>query len=98
MRESLIALPPLIEVVAVVAGLIVSIDAMGESAEAWAPLSWPFYATLGTFPLALGGIAASVLLRDLPARTAAIWIAAVSAAVGVLPFVAALSALLHLPY
>ena len=54
-------------------------------------MSWPLYAVLGTFPFAIGALVAAVRLRGLEARTPAIWFAALSAAVGAIPFVGMLS-------
>ncbi|MCA5923165.1 hypothetical protein [Curtobacterium oceanosedimentum] len=92
-RDVAIALPPVVEIGLFVAGMIVSVDAVGESAESWAPLSWPLYAVLGTFPFAVGAFVAAVRLRGLEARTPAICFAALSAAVGVIPFAGVLSIL-----
>lgn len=83
-----IGLPPVVEVGLVVAGSVVSVGAVGESAASWAPVSWPFFATLGTFPFAVGALVAAVGLRGLRGRTPAIWFAALSAAAGAFPFVA----------
>jgi len=90
-RDVAIALPPVVEIVLVVAGSIVSVGAMGESAESWAPLSWPLYAVLVTFPFAVVALVAAVRLRGLEARTPAICFAALSVAVGAIPFVGMLS-------
>lgn len=90
-RDVAIALPPVVEIVLVVAGSIVSVGAEGESAESWAPLSWPLYAVLVTFPFAVGALVAAVRLRGLGARTPAICFAALSVAVGAIPFVGMLS-------
>lgn len=90
-RDVAIALPPVVEIVLVVAGSIVSVGAEGESAESWAPLSWPLYAVLVTFPIAVGALVAAVRLRGLEARTPAICFAALSVAVGAIPFVGMLS-------
>jgi hypothetical protein len=90
-RDVVIALPPVVEIVLVVAGSIVSVGAVGESAESWAPLSWPLYAVLVTFPFAVGALVAAVRLRGLVARTPAICFAALSVAVGAIPFVGMLS-------
>lgn len=90
-RDVAIALPPVVEIVLVVAGSIVSVGAEGESAESWAPLSWPLYAVLVTFPFAVGAFVAAVRLRGLEARTPAICFAALSVAVGAIPFVGMLS-------
>jgi hypothetical protein len=90
-RDVAIALPPVVEIVLVVAGSIVSVGAEGESAEWWAPLSWPMYAVLVTFPFAVGALVAAVRLRGLEARTPAICFAALSVAVGAIPFVGMLS-------
>lgn len=92
-RDVAIALPPVVEIVLVVAGSIVSVGAVGESAESWAPLSWPLYAVLVTFPFpfAVVALVAAVRLRGLEARTPAICFAALSVAVGAIPFVGMLS-------
>ncbi|WP_139196373.1 MULTISPECIES: hypothetical protein [unclassified Curtobacterium] len=89
-RDVAIGLPPVVEVGLVVAGSLVSIGSSGESAASWAPVSWPVYATLGTFPFAVGALVAAIGLRGLRGRTPAIWFAALSAAVGVVPFVGTL--------
>ncbi|WP_146232901.1 MULTISPECIES: hypothetical protein [unclassified Curtobacterium] len=89
LRDVLIAVPPGFETVVVIVGLVASIDAPYESERAWAPWAWPARATLCTFPLALVAVAVAVGLRRVPGRTAAIWLAAASAALGVLPFVVA---------
>lgn len=90
-RDVAIALPPVVEIVLVVVGSIVSVGAVGESAESWAPLSWPLYAVLVTFPFTVGALVAAVRLRGLEARTPAICFAALSVAVGAIPFVGMLS-------
>ena len=90
-RDVAIAVPPFVEIALVVAGSIVSVGAVGESAASWAPLSWPLYAVLGTFPVAVGALVAAVRLRGLEARTPAICFAALSVAVGAIPFVGMLS-------
>ena len=89
LRDVLIAAPPSIETVLVIAGFVASIDAPYESERAWALWVWPLSATLVTFPLALVAVVLAAGLRTLPARTAAIWLAGISAAIGVLPFIAA---------
>jgi hypothetical protein len=96
LRDVLIAAAPTIEVLVLVAGLATSIDAPSESERDWAPLAWPLRATVVTFPLALAAVAVAVGLRSAGGRTAAIWLAGVSAAIGVLPFVAAVRIALHL--
>lgn len=96
LRGLLIAAPPVIEVFALVVGLVVSIDAPYESERAWAPIAWPMRATSGTFPLALVAVAVAVGLRSLEGRTTAVWLACISAAIGLLPFVAVVRITLHL--
>ncbi|PZE83297.1 hypothetical protein DEI91_10320 [Curtobacterium sp. MCBD17_032] len=95
LRDLLIAAPPTIEAALVIAGSVASIDAPYESERAWALWVWPLWATLVTFPLALVAVVLAVRLRTLPGRTAALWFAGVSAALGVIPFVAAVRIALH---
>jgi hypothetical protein len=96
LRDVLIAAAPTIEVFVLVAGLVTSIDAPSESERDWAPLMWPLLATMVTFPLALVAVAVAVGLRSVGGRAAAIWLAGVSATIGVLPFVAAVRIALRL--
>jgi hypothetical protein len=95
LRDLLIAAPPSIETVLVIAGFVASVDAPYESERAWALWVWPLWATLVTFPLALVALVLAVGLRTLPRRTAAVWFAGVSVALGVLPCVAAVRVALH---
>jgi hypothetical protein len=94
LRNVLIAVPPVAVLVTWVAASVHAHGATGDTDQSWAPIVWPLMSALWTFPFAVGTVVLAVLLRRSPGRVAAIVASSVVAALGVLPFVGAVSVFL----
>jgi hypothetical protein len=94
LRNVLIAVPPVAVLVSWIAASIHAHGATGDTDLAWEPIVWPLMSALWTFPFAVGTVVPAVLLRRVPARPHAIVASSVVAALGVLPFVGAVSVVL----
>lgn len=94
LRNVLIAVPPIAVLLTWVAALVASREATGDTELSWAPLVWPLTSALWTFPFAVGTVVLAVMLRRTSGRPQAVVASSVFAAVGVLPFVLAVSVVL----
>lgn len=94
LRNVLIAVPPVAVLTTWVAALVASCGSTGDTDLSRAPLMWPLTTALWTFPFAVGTVVLAVMLRRTSGHPQAVVASSVFAAIGVLPFVLAVSVVL----